>query len=164
MARKPTCPKCHKFIEKNENVKTYKNKKYHVSCYKQIVQEIYQTKNTQQDDKQELYKYICELFNIKELTPMIKAQIEKYYTENEFTYNGMYYTLKYFFEILENDTSNCEGIGIVPYMYEEAKEFYLLKNKLGEKEFKIDNCVIPKTVKVKEQKEQNPYLIRMEEL
>lgn len=164
MARKAICPKCHNFIESNQNIKVYKNKKYHIKCYKEIVKEIYQKSSSQQEDKQELYNYICTLYKLKELTPMIKAQIEKYYNEFEFTYNGMLYTLKYFFEILENDIDNCNGIGIIPYMYNEAKEFYILKNKIYEAEFDINNCVINKTIKIKIDKQDNPYLIRMEDL
>jgi len=164
MARKAICPKCNKPIEVKDNFKLYKNKKYHISCYKEVVQEVYQKTNTQQDDKQELYQYICGIFNIKELTPLIKVQIEKYYIENEFTYSGMLYTLKYFFDVLENDISKCEGIGIIPYMYQEAKEFYILKDKLDKTEFDLNNCVTERVVKVKIKKLENPYLIRMEEL
>lgn len=164
MAKKAKCPKCSQEIEVSDNFKIHKNKKYHMSCYKEIVQEVYKKTTVQQDDKQELYSFICGLYSIKELTPMIKAQIEKYYNEHEFTYSGMLYTLKYFFETLEKDTNNCEGIGIIPYMYSEAKEFYILKNKLYESDFDVNSAVIEKVVKFKSKKSENPYLVRMEDL
>lgn len=148
MSRKATCPKCNQIIEANENVKTYKNKKYHIKCYKELVNELYSKSQNQQDSRQELYEYICKLFNLKEITPLIKIQLDKYYTEYEFTYEGMLYTLKYFFEIMENDINRCEGIGIIPYVYQEAKEFYILKNHLDEQEV-IENPVENKVVKIK---------------
>jgi hypothetical protein len=37
---------------------------------------------------------------------------------------GMYYTLKYFIEILDGKILDGTGIGIIPYYYEKAKEHY----------------------------------------
>lgn len=164
MARKATCPKCNIPIEPTDNFKTYQNKKYHIKCYKELVNEIYNKKTTQQDSKEELYKYICSLFNITEITPLIKNQIDKFYTEYEFTYDGMLYTLKYFFDILENDVRKTEGIGIIPYTYKEAKEFYIQKNHLLESEFDPQKSVTNKTVKIKPIKYDNKKLIDIENL
>jgi hypothetical protein len=148
VARKATCPKCNQIIEPNENTKVYKNKKYHIKCYKELVDELYNKSKTSQDIKQELYDYICRIFNLKEITPLIKIQLDKYYTEYEFTYEGMLYTLKYFFDVMENDVGKCEGIGIIPYVYQEAKEFYVLKDHLYDLEI-IENPIENKIVKIK---------------
>jgi hypothetical protein len=148
MARKATCPKCQQPINDNENYKAYKNKKYHIKCYKELVDELYNESKNNQDSRQVLYDYICKIFNMKEITPLIKIQLDKYYADYEFTYDGMLYTLKYFYEIMENDTSKCEGIGIIPYAYQEAKEFYVLKNHLFEMEIP-EQAITKKTVKIK---------------
>lgn len=164
MARKATCPKCNTFIEKSDNFKVHKNKKYHIKCYKELVNEVYQKSTKNQDSKEELFQYICSLYKINELTTLIKNQIEKYYTEYELTYDGMLYTLKYFYEILENDISKTEGIGIIPYTYKVAKDFYVLKNHLSEVEFDPENIVINKTVKIKPIDYSNKKLIDFENL
>lgn len=164
MAKKATCPKCTKEVQGNENFKIYKNKKYHIHCYKELVNELYNKTTTQSDSKQELYDYICKLFNLEELTPMIKAQIDKYYTEYEYTYDGMKYTLKYFYETLENDKSKSKGIGIIPYMYIEAKEFYLQKDYLSNCDIDIEKCIIPKKVKIKPIDYSKQKLINIENL
>ena len=147
MPKKATCPKCKQFIEINDNIKIYKNRKYHIKCYKEFVDELYNKSKNNQDSKQELYEYICKLFNLKEITPLIQIQLEKYYTDYEFTYDGMLYTLKYFFEIMENDINKCEGIGIIPYIYQEAKEFYILKDSLSSQN--IEKNINNKVVKIK---------------
>lgn len=148
MAKKATCPKCKQTIEPNENFKIYKSKKYHIKCYKELVDELYNTSQNNQDSKQQLYDYICKIFNLKEITPMIKIQLEKYYTEYEFTYDGMLYSLIYFFDIMENDTSKCEGIGIIPYVYQEAKEFYIFKERVYNTKI-ITNPINNVVVKIK---------------
>jgi phosphoglycerate-specific signal transduction histidine kinase len=167
MARKATCPKCDQVIEHNQNFKSYKNKKYHVECYKKLVDDLYNVSQNNQNSKQELYEYICKLFNIQEITSLMKIQLDKYYTDYNFTYDGMLYTLKYFFDILENDITKAEGIGIIPYMYQEAKEFYILKNHLEQLELNlndIEKTVKNKVVKIKPIYYTKPKIIDMNNL
>ena len=163
MARHATCPRCNQIIEVKENFKVYKNKKYHIKCYKELVDELYNKSKNDQDSKQELYEYICKLFNLKEITPLIKIQLDKYYTEYEFTYDGMLYTLQYFYGIMENDINKCEGIGIIPYVYQEAKEFYLLKDHLQKIDM-IGNPVENKIIKIKPIQYQSTKLIDINNL
>jgi hypothetical protein len=56
---------------------------------------------------------------------MCEAQRKKFLKENRFTNKGIYFTLKYFYEIKHNawDKGNG-GIGIVPYVYKEATEYW----------------------------------------
>ena len=52
-------------------------------------------------------------------------QAEKYRRELGYTYKGMAQALEYFYEIKENSIEkSCGGIGIVPYIYQEAIDFY----------------------------------------
>ena len=150
MAKLPTCPYCGKEIQKNEPLKKFKNKSYHLSCYQKYCDEVY--KNTSTTDKneaqQELYDYICRLFNIKELTPYLNNQLQKIFKENNFTYNGVLYSLKYWYETKENPIDVKYGIGIVPFIYEEAKQFYIKKSILWEKNANIEIKNEQKTVKV----------------
>lgn len=54
----------------------------------------------------------------------IGGQIKKYIKEGK-TYNGIYLTLKYWFEVRKGNISKSNGaIGIVPYIYEEARKYW----------------------------------------
>lgn len=124
MAKLPKCPYCGKDIQPNEPKKPYKGKHYHTVCYKKYCAEIYVQNNNNTDSKQVLYDYICQLFGIKELSPFLTAQLLKFEKDYSMTYDGMWFSLKYYFEILGNKPDIKKGIGIVPYVYDEAKKFY----------------------------------------
>ena len=54
---------------------------------------------------------------------MIGSQLQRYKDEG-MTYDGMYYTLTYFFIIKKNDINKSKGVGIIPYAYDKAKAYY----------------------------------------
>ena len=70
----------------------------------------------------------------------ITLQIKKYMQDQpEYTYSGIRRTLEYFYDIKKNDISKANGnIGIVPWIYEEAKRYYynqwLLSQKNADKD------------------------------
>ena len=76
-------------------------------------------------DYKELYDYIMKLFNISFVDPKIQKQIKKYIEENNYTYSGIKKALVYFFEIKGNSVEKANGgIGIVPYVYTQAYNYY----------------------------------------
>ena len=70
----------------------------------------------------------------------ITLQIQKFLQDHpEYTYSGIRRTLEYFYEIKKNSLDKANGgIGIVPWVYEEAKRYYynqwLLSQKNAEKD------------------------------
>jgi len=55
----------------------------------------------------------------------IHKQAEKYIEQYNFTYSGMLKSLKWFYEIKRNNKESSNGrIGIIPYIYEDAKKYY----------------------------------------
>ena len=65
------------------------------------------------------------ILGYEEVTAKIAKQIEKYHKELGFTYSGMLKSLKYHYEINKNSTVQANGgIGIIPYVYDEAKNYY----------------------------------------
>ena len=68
--------------------------------------------------------------------PGIQKQIVEYTTKMGFSYSGIYRTLFYYFEVLHNrPILSNPTIGIVPYVYPVAKEYYYklyLAKKLNE--------------------------------
>ena len=69
-------------------------------------------------------KYIKTLFGIDMITPKINKQIKEYVEKYNYTYSGIMATLKYAFETKHNDIEKANGgIGIVPYLYQEAWKY-----------------------------------------
>lgn len=93
-------------------------------------------------DRKELEEYIITLFNLDHMDGRITLQIQKYLKDHpDYTYSGIHRTLKYFYEIKKNPIEKANGgIGIVPWVYEEAKRYYynewLLSQKNAEKDIK----------------------------
>lgn len=76
-------------------------------------------------DRLELCNYIAEIFHLKSPGPVNMALIKKFHTENGYSYKSMYYALKYHFEIQKGSIEKAqERIGILPYIYDDAKKYY----------------------------------------
>lgn len=76
-------------------------------------------------DKEELEKYILELLKEEFISPRVRKQINQYVQDYNFTYSGMKKALVYFYEVKGNDKSKAAGgIGIVPYVYRDAYNYY----------------------------------------
>jgi hypothetical protein len=76
-------------------------------------------------DQEKLEAYIKELFNVPYIEPRVKAQIKKYAEEYNYTYSGMQKALYYHYEIKGGDKSKAHGgIGIVPYVYQDAYNYH----------------------------------------
>lgn len=77
-------------------------------------------------DKIALDEYIMKLFNISYIDAKIRKQINQYVNEYNYTYSGIKKALIYFFEIKGNSIEKSNGgIGIVPYVYQNAYNYYL---------------------------------------
>ena len=123
------CPYCEKQFDRNDpSISFIKvGRRYaHTACYEE-----HENNKTQEDrDYEALYKYIKELlgtdFNFKK----IQRQLEEYKTMidvegNTYTYSGMLATLKWFYEISKGSKEEAKGgIGIIPFVYQDAKKYY----------------------------------------
>jgi hypothetical protein len=58
-------------------------------------------------------------------------QIKMYREDYNYTNSGMYYTLKYYYEILENHIIEGGGLGIIPYYYDEASKYFQNKERIS---------------------------------
>ena len=108
----------------------------HASCAGALSPE-----DTQKEkDRKALEQYIMKLFNLEHMDGRITLQIQKYLQDHpEYTYSGIRRTLEYFYEVKHNSLEKANGgIGIVPWVYEEAKRYYynqwLLSQKNAEKD------------------------------
>ena len=120
---KVKCLYCGKLLERDSDdcVKVNSRRYAHKECA-----DIYQTSLVQEDaDKKALKEYICKMFGITEVSQKIEKQIEKYHTEYKYTYSGMLKALIYHYEIQHNDIAAANGgVGILPYVYNQALEYY----------------------------------------
>lgn len=70
----------------------------------------------------ELENYILEKHRIAQLSEKIRSQISIFVTLKKISYKDMLLSLRYFYE--EKGGIPMDGIGIVPFVLEEAKAFY----------------------------------------
>jgi hypothetical protein len=77
-------------------------------------------------NKVELETLICELFHIEKPTKMMLSQITRFVTGQEYgyTYLDIARSLAYFIEEQGNTPDIEKGIGIVPWVIDDARRFY----------------------------------------
>lgn len=122
MGRLVKCPFCEQKFDKDESHE-YKKRYYHPKCF--------QTWQRESQEYQELMTYISELYKVEYPSLAIKKQV-KDMKEQGYKYKGMELALRYFFDTLDNRVQEENGVGIIPYVYEEAKRHYLKQRKIAE--------------------------------
>ena len=152
--RKSKCAICEGMFHKDElTVKS--QKKYCSECL--VIKEEESLKY--KTDWDLLFEYICKLYNIEKPTGMMFQQMKSYRQDYDYTNIGMYYTLKYYYDVLENNVMDDTGLGIIPYYYDKAKNHYnktynledIAENfKFDEKSIKIRTKITNKTIIKKE--------------
>ena len=133
------CPVCNNEVKEEDAIYNTKTKRYyHELCYQSLL------------DRKKLCDYICEIYGYKGPSPKMYQQMTAYY-ERGISYSDMLLALKYFYEVEKGDPNKSQqGIGIIPYVLDRAKEYASLeeleKNKLIEK-FE-QNAIQDKPIKV----------------
>ena len=65
------------------------------------------------------------MFSTDFINPRIRKQIKDYVEQYKYTYTGITKTLMYFFEVKKNPIEKANGgIGIVPYVYQNAYNYF----------------------------------------
>ncbi len=122
MARPTKCPVCNLFFNRDQVAFVHhKNRYYHKSCYDKQIQQ------TVQDEKDLiiLEDYIVHLLQLDCINARIRKQIKDMKDTYNFSYSGIHKSLEYFYEVKKNSIAKANGgIGIVPYVYEDAKNYY----------------------------------------
>lgn len=113
----------------------------------------------------ELLNYICKLFRVDKVSYLITKQIADYTDKYKYSYKGIRKTLYYFFEIQENAIDNMtHTIGIVPYVYDEARKFYqeIYEANCNNERANIEEH--SRKVKIRPQDRTIPFTTNIEEL
>ena len=144
MARLPKCPECEYQVDKDRQAHAkHSGKTYHEHCFQKF--------EKRKQDREELYAYICELYGVSVPNPLILRQIKEFQEVNKFTLKGIELALRYFHDIqgnsvLQNDRNKIQGIGIVTWIYEEAKSHYIkmanITKKASESTFESNEEIV----------------------
>lgn len=140
------CEFCHKAVPNEEAVSLPGDRFAHIKCY---------SKDESQDksDYDKLFDYIMKVYDESFVNPAKQKAIEKMIKEHGFTHSGIHGTLVYLYDILKKRPEDSNYLGIVPWYYTEAKEYFANKAKVNAENAKkdIENYQPQKmTIKVKE--------------
>lgn len=121
------CLYCNKLFDRNKEECQKIGRRYaHQKCYE---------RNYTESDyyKEQIYTFIKTIYGTDYKYPAIEAQ-RKSYIKKGMTNKGIYYALKYYFEVKKGSSEKSDGrIGIVPYVYEEANQYFDKLNNLAKK-------------------------------
>ena len=142
-----TCFWCHKALDKNDvntlPMKELPNRWVHKSC--SLIHP--------ENDFEKLLIYVLQLFKLKDdyIPQRLRKQLTQYENDYEFTYSGMMKALKYWYEIKKHPIDRNKGVGIIPYCYEEAKQYYysLYLAQLQNAQIKNYKQYIPQDIEIK---------------
>lgn len=98
----------------------------HLSCFEK-------DKLKEKTPEEKLSEFLKTQCRWEFVPPSIMKQINKMVEQNNFTYSGIHGTLKYWYIIKGNNIDRDNPVGIVPYIYEQAKLFYKHKAEIQEK-------------------------------
>ncbi|EJN7321781.1 hypothetical protein NRV55_000336 [Staphylococcus pseudintermedius] len=159
MANTVKCPYCEQQDNKENMIKVGR-RYWHESCREQFINEQNEEEKRKLQEKEEykeLIEYICTLFNTDKPSGLVLKQIQTYHnTPYNYRYKAIHMALQYFYVIKNNSTRNSKGIGILPYIYDEAANFYrnlvrIQNTELKEKE-EVKEVVVKKVKKNKKRK------------
>ena len=157
MARQKKCIICNELIIEEQGV-PYKGRFAHQKCFNIAIKTLQKDKSEQiekvakkkvgrkakpraelkealseeeYEKKQQYYKYLRKIIGENELSAKVYALTEDYIRRYDFTYENMQQTLVYLHEIIEKDLVG-DVVGLIPYYYSEAMQYYDAINKVVE--------------------------------
>lgn len=136
--RKVICQYCRKTFSREEELfeKTSKGF-YHKTCY--------DTMQAERAKRAGITELLEQLYPGKVNYPLVQKQIKEYTETYHYTESGLLGTLYYLIDVKRRKITPSSGIAIVPYFYNEAKEYYKgldqLKN-ISKIEYSTNNVTI----------------------
>lgn len=112
-----TCAYCGcKTVDKlSQDYVQYKGKNFHREC------------GEKQKEKDNFYSYVCEVFKLKAPGPRIYNQGNSFIEKYGYTYLGMQKTLYFIYAVKKHANDRpieSKSIGLIPYYYDEAQEYF----------------------------------------
>lgn len=135
------CRLCKKEINRSKETDFYERARgwtYHTECWNQVLakrkiirEEGIGTAFDEFDIWYDLaYEYMTRDLKIKYDYKKAERQWKNFIKDGEMTSKGIYYALRYYYDIKKGDFSKANGgIGIVPYIYEDSCEYWVAREK-----------------------------------
>ena len=125
----PSCRECHVEIDKEKDdwIMPSKNYYYHRTCY-----ETWKARMPETDDDwvPRIYDFLARDLKVSYNYFMCEQQRKKFGKDYKINNKGIYFTLKYFYEIKGNAWEKGHGgLGIVPYVFEDAKAYWVAQER-----------------------------------
>lgn len=97
---------------------------YHKSCYEEMKKDKLETPENWKD---RIYDFIAHDLKVSYDYHMCEAQLKKFVEKDKIgTYKGIFFALKYFYEVRKGDWSKGHGgLGIIPYIYEDSRNYWI---------------------------------------
>ena len=122
------CRTCHMPIDKVKEkegidwIQPSKGWYYHKECYETWKA----SPSTDEDWILMIFDFLARDLKVSYDYFLCKAQIEKFWKTDKINPKGIYFTLKYFYEIKGNSFQKGHGgLGIVPYVFTDAKNYWI---------------------------------------
>ena len=141
-----TCFWCHKAIFPNQpdvmEMPQLKGRYVHKAC----------AETHPQNDEEEMTVFLINLFKLKDdyILPRYMKQLSQYEKEYNFTMSGMLKALKYWYKVKGNVIDLNRGVGIIPYVYKNAYDYYYALWLANQQNYQITDFkeYIPKDIEV----------------
>lgn len=102
---------------------------YHTKCYNEWKNNSFGDDQTWHDL---IYDFIARDLKVTYDYFLIEAQIKNYLKNHQATMKGIYFALKYYYEVKKNpwnDDKAHGGIGIIPYIYKDSTEYWVAQEQ-----------------------------------
>lgn len=185
------CLICGQPIDNNQKAVPYKGRYAHSTCFNNLMKITIQKKQEDlvekkkektkkpvstkivQDFKTEeefqeqnhYYNTLKQILNVERLPARVYKISEDYAKKYGFTFIGMENSIRYFFLVQQNQVEG-DGIGIIPYIYDEAQEYYASTEEINNRNADIiergDKLYQTRVIKVKPSYDNTSQLIDMD--
>ena len=172
MAHYCICPKCSQRFDRDkiQSVKIGARRYGHASCYPDntelVPMEVAKPKGD--PDLAALNEYIDKIFKGEQNKARTKKYIQQFHNEMNYFYSGILKSLIYHFEIQNGSIEKAnKSIGIVPYIYDEAKEYYYKLYMASSANENVDAVKVTskeKEVVIKEPRRKTSFLKKLFDL
>jgi len=141
-SRPVKCPGCEQYFKRTEvEFVQQKNRYWHKKCLNKV--------HEKEQEKKKLVNYIERLLH-KELDYKVKSQLNNFCLKKQYSYKDIYNALYYFYDIKNNSTAKANGgIGIVPYVIDEARAYFEEKSKINTNLNDIEYITKKRTIHIK---------------
>ena len=164
MAKRVKCFFCGEYFdrEKEPCIKVNARRYAHLSCAEKQDASILQ----EEKDKDAFYQMVKSIYGKKYNFMMINQQATNYIKEYGYTWSGMTGCLHWFYNINHGSLEEGNGgIGIIPFIYDNVKEYYQDIYNAQEKNKKIKIMREPVEFNIQSPRawQQPPHLLNMED-